>query len=892
MEAIRDKLLKYFRLDQTVSRARGGRLWLEDGTKVYDFLSQYGANPLGANDKYLLQGINGFLADDNPMLCQPMQGNEVRKLKSKLLNLAEVPDGDVLFCQSGAEAVELAIKIARAATRKPCTIALDRSFHGKTTGSVQLTSNPEYREFFGVDNTFVRRLSVDTSRDLEADFGSLTADGKVNAVILELVQGEGGMRALDKSWVKKLVSLARAKGILVIADEVQTGLGRTGSWFACQQYDVQPDLLLLAKALGGGIVPLGACIAADDLVPPEFTLYHSSTFANNNFTCSIANRLIERLETDVLETAKDNGEYLGSRLDELVQAYPDVFSKSSGMGLMRGIHLHPQFDDQSYVSTMFWQTGLTAYAAAGWLLRVQQVMTMPCFSFPSCLRMQPPLNVTRGHLDKGLEGLSKLAGLLRTDIGAATLLDTGFDPQAEDLACYGRFLAESDNQVSNLQQRGWPVSSSKSTARKPAIYTRSNQAIKRFQFAIHPLDSESGLSSLPFATDALGSADMERLGRSVNELIAITRGSSAECHRIEPFLLGDSIVEGRLFALNMTAADIMGASARDKSLALKALSNSAYQYSPDVFGLGAFTSIVAQGGFLLRELPHTVTTGSSLTAVAAVSSALSTPRITQGQHFGVIGANGGVGTLCWQLLVCAAATSDKVAALSLFYNPDNPNAIREMSNTLKRAVADWLRRDGLQPEDELLLEVARAFKLRCSTKSGSNPARTVAAFEWAVAKSLGAGFLSVCASDDASQLNKLDRVLVATNRVDGIKELRETRSGAFLYDIGYPLSIDPDVMAMEGKNTYSAGLVQCPGPWEFGRSNIAGVPAGMSLGCFAETMTLAATDPGAAPRSASIKLREAQRVGELAMSVGFTPGVVEAGRAITYAASDSEQLLA
>ena len=884
MDAIRDQLLKFFKLDQTVVRARGGSLWLEDGNKVFDFLSQYGANPLGANDRPLLQGIREFLDEEQPMLCQPLQATGVQRLKKRLLDLSAMHKGDVLLCQSGAEAVELAIKIARTTTGKPATIALEHGFHGKTTGSVQLTANAEYRKFFGVENTFVRRLSTDPDGDLEADFRALSADNKVNAVILEFVQGEGGMRELDKRWVQRLVELARASGILVIADEVQTGLGRTGKWLACEHYDVTPDVVLLAKALGGGMVPIGACLTKENLCPPEFTLYHSSTFANNNFTCSIANGLLDRLEEGVIAEAERNGEYLGLQLAELVERYPDVFSKASGLGLMRGIHLHPQRDSHSYVSNLFWHSGLTAYAAAGWLLRTQKIMTMPCFRHPSCLRLQPPLNSTRTHIDRGIEGLKKLAGLLRTDLGATSLLDTEFDDWADDLVCFGRFSAESadDQSVKTRKLITSPPSIS--------IAKHNSKSVQRFQFAIHPLHDDTSLASLPYASDKLPSVEKDRLGRRVKDLIAITRGSSAECFNIEPFRLGDRVIEGRLFALNMTAADIMSASSRERKQALQALSSSAHRYNPDVFGLGAFTSIIAQGGFLLRELPHTVTTGSSLTAFAAVHAALLSPKIPIPQHFGVIGANGGVGSLCWQMLICSAATSHKVGALSLLYNPQNPNALRELANTFKRAAQDWLQRDGRRPEDELLLEVARVFKLRLNTMADKTPQAIVSSFVRAVAKLLGEGFLTVCASDETKQLRRLDRVLVATNRVDGVKELHEIRSGAALYDIGYPLSFDPEAMATEGKNSFSAGLVNCPGPWEFGRSNIAGVPAGMSLGCFAETMTLAATDPLAAPRSASIKLSEAQRVGELALSVGFEPGVVVAG--CPKAAVKPERLIA
>lgn len=853
----RSKILKYFKLDQDVATASEGRFRLETGTELLDFLSQYGASPFGGVDPWIADALKDFLDSRPATMCQPFQGASVNRLKNRLLTLTGLEGGEVYLSQSGAETVEVAVKMARAATRKPYTIALDGAFHGKTAASVELTGNQEFADYFGVKSAFTRRLSVGSTEQLATDFEALTKDGQVNAIILEFLQGEGGMRAIDPDWIRKAAELARQAGILVIADEVQTGIGRTGNLFAFERYGIKPDIVVLSKALGGGLVPIGACIAAPDVCPSEFSVFQSSTFANNNFTCFVAERVLDRVDEAMLANVREVGEHLGARLDELVAAYPEIYSHASGEGLMRGLHLHPQTDPRSYLANFWWHSGLTAYAAASWLMQEQGIIVMPCFSRPSCLRVQPPLTASRGYIDKGVDALEQLAQLMRQPGGLPRIV-------AADSAC--RPAPSGDT------KRGHPVP-----------HRKTGTAAARFQFAINPLNADSWLTSPPREMASLDERGQARFEERAVELCSMLPKFSAECYRVPPFRLGGTEIEGRLFNINARARDIMEMSARDRKTMLNTLAASASAYQPDVFGLGAHTSILAQGGFLLRNDAPAVTAGSALTAFAAVRAVMSMPSPERPQHVGVIGANGSVGALLWQLLL-ACEEFDDISRVTLFANPNNPRALQELGKTMHRTVNDWHRsQEAAVNNPRRLARISEAYKAALSDLETGDANRNVTAFTRAVNEVLGPDAFRVEVGYDGAALQSVDRALVATNLAEGLDALDMLAPGARVYDLGYPRTVDTERMRAGGRDVVSTGLMACPEDWEFGTGNLVGLPPGVLLACFAETITLAATDVTAAPSPGVITTADAERIGALARRVGLWPTIVDNNGQIIHA---------
>ena len=289
----------------------------------------------------------------------------------------------VCFGNSGAEANECAIKIARkysfdkyGADRNQI-ITLTNSFHGRTITTLSATGQDVFHNYFFpfTDGfTYVEPNSLELLKNAISD--------KVCAVMLELIQGEGGVNILDKEYVQQLVSLCNEKDILVIIDEVQTGVGRTGKLFACQNYGVMPDLMTVAKGLGGGL-PIGACICGEKLREVMSPSSHGTTFGANPVVCAGANYVIDTVANeDFLSKVEEKGAYLQAKLEKL----PCV-KNVRRMGLMIGIEVENCDAHETAVKCV--ENGLLIITAK------------------SLLRMLPPLTITYEEIDKAIEILEK-----------------------------------------------------------------------------------------------------------------------------------------------------------------------------------------------------------------------------------------------------------------------------------------------------------------------------------------------------------------------------------------------------------------------------------------------------------------------------------------------------
>lgn len=848
---IKDELFHFFGINQTVHTAKAGELKFNKHSAL-DFLSQYGASPFGGVHQELAVAATSFFTQPQPILCQPLKAQHAERLKKKLLSICDAAGGQVILSQGGAETVEVAIKVARAATGRPCTIALEGAFHGKTMGAVQLTSNSDYSDYFGIPNDFVRRLKPGSLEELEADFKALTKDGKVNSVFVEVIKGEGGMVELPPDWLRHLEGLCRDANILFCVDEIQTGLGRTGALLASRDIGLRPDMILLSKALGGGVVPIGACVTAEGILPPDFTIFHSATFANNNFTSFIACETLDVIERGLPHTRR-SAAYLDVALRALVLRNRDVFSHISGRGLMRGLHLRETHDANSIVSNFQWETGLRSYAISAWLLREQELLTMPCFSKPSCLRLQPPLNVTKAQINHAMDALEALAGVIRS-------------PHA-DIILLGNYRPRE------------PLPKAKPEPQISLIPKKRKKKIERlFQFNMHPLHEWSFLNSLPETPAIYDPLEQEHYLHRQHDLGRIFRGFAGPCLRIEDLELGDARLQGRLFGINLTAEQMIGLDARERMGLQSIMAKSAMQFGAEVMGLGAFTSIISHPGFRRLENGAVITAGSSLTAFAAVKAAVRTPALSRPARFGVVGATGSIGALCVQMLLLAAITERKIDRITLFSNPANEKAQLALSKSFRRWAKAWSDVDPDQTSDPVawrgIAEIARLFNMLSAKCTDMEALPEL--MQRAVAQVLGRPLFEFTTSDDLAEIARIDRLLLATNSTRELQSLDACKVGAQLYDIGMPSSVSAEWIAKSPVDVCTAGIVQGPHARAFGHGNIVGLPAGMMLGCFAETITLAATQPEAAPSGPSISLDQAERIGALALSIGLEPVVTSA----------------
>jgi acetylornithine/LysW-gamma-L-lysine aminotransferase len=301
--------------------------------------------------------------------------NPVRaRLAEKLISLSPPRLKRVFFCNSGSEAVEGALKFARASTGKKEIVAAMRGFHGKTFGALAATWGEEYQKPFAPMMPGIKHVPFNNFQKLSDMVNEETA-----AVILELVQGEGGVRVGNKAYFQQVRELCDQKRILLILDEVQTGFGRTGTLFACEQF-VEPDLLCVAKSLAGGI-PMGAVLCSDAVRVPMKS--HTSTFGGNPLACAAALTSLEIIEREKLpQKARTLGEYF---LEELRAIQSEKIREVRGLGLLLGIELKEK--------------------AAPYIQRLMERGVIVLLAGPTVIRLLPPLVITREEIDIALSVL-------------------------------------------------------------------------------------------------------------------------------------------------------------------------------------------------------------------------------------------------------------------------------------------------------------------------------------------------------------------------------------------------------------------------------------------------------------------------------------------------------
>lgn len=371
----------YGRYDVALKSGEGVYAYDENGKKYIDTASGIGVNSLGFCDKGWVEAVSkqaGTLQHMSNYFFSEQASTLAQKLCERT-GLAKV-----CFGNSGAEANECAIKIARKYSfdtyggGRNEIITLVNSFHGRTVTTLSATGQEVFHNYFF---PFTEGFSYVEAGDIEALKRAVTS--KTCAVMLELVQGEGGVNILDREYVLQTVDFCRANDILVIVDEVQTGAGRTGKLFAFENYGFVPDLVTAAKGLGGGL-PIGVCMCSDKLKDVMSPSTHGTTFGANPVVCAGANYVLDRLcEPGFLDEVESKGKYLEEKLRGL-----DRVKNVRRMGLMIGIEL--ESGDAHEIAQRCVENGLLIITAK------------------SLLRMLPPLVISRSEIDEAVEILGKV----------------------------------------------------------------------------------------------------------------------------------------------------------------------------------------------------------------------------------------------------------------------------------------------------------------------------------------------------------------------------------------------------------------------------------------------------------------------------------------------------
>lgn len=373
----------YGRFPVDIDHGQGATLYSLSGRKYIDFTSGIGVNSLGYGNPKWMAAITEQIGKlghiSNLFYTQP------GTLLAQQLCTRSGMD-KVFFGNSGAEANEAMIKVARKYSfdkygkGRSTILTLNRSFHGRTITTLTATGQESYHNYFFPFNEAFRYADP-TLESIQAQAGD-----DVCAVMVELIQGEGGLRPLEVSMVQSLAALCREKDWLLLVDEVQTGIGRTGSLFAFQQYGIRPDVVTMAKGLGGG-VPIGAVLAADTCCSVLTPGTHATTFGGTPLVCASANAVLDHVgDPKFLHEVKEKGEYLKNGILALGK---DSIHGVRGMGLMLGIIVDE--GKHSAFANKLIENGVLAITAG-----------------KNAVRLLPPLVISKEEMDEALAVMAKV----------------------------------------------------------------------------------------------------------------------------------------------------------------------------------------------------------------------------------------------------------------------------------------------------------------------------------------------------------------------------------------------------------------------------------------------------------------------------------------------------
>jgi len=818
--------LSQLMLDKEFVRAEGVWLYDEQGERYLDFLSQYGSLPVGHNHPAIWDAVEQFRDRRGAAMVQPSMLDSAGRLAERLTALAP---GDVDLCtfgNSGAEAVEAAIKLSRSSTGRRRMLSTINGFHGKTLGALSATGREKYRRHFAVSDEFdhVPFNNVEALR-------KKLATGEYAGFIVEPIQGEAGVVEASGEFLRVARELCDETGTLLIIDEVQTGLGRTGTMFCCEQYGIVPDVITVAKSLGGGLVPIGACLARRAVYNDEFGRRHTSTFAGNGLACEVAIRTLELLSADdgaLLKHVNEIGLRLKRALIDMQRKYPQLIKSVRGRGLMLALQI--AVDRYNFGSGLLAAVGEEEFITSllmSHLLNHEHVRVAFTLNDGNVLRVQPPLIVEweaceffLNALDRTLEALSSrnMARMVAHLVG-----------------------------VNSAQVQDSPTYQANFT--RPDYRDRAST----FGFLLHPLTPRTYVD-FDCSLSAFNRGQLNRLGQIFGD-------------NFDPFLGGENqmlsdtgqMIAGQFWVVPRTGLDLAEMPRAQALFEVQEAFQEVIKSDMNIIGLGAYTSTVTQGGLLLNAPDDCIiTNGNTYTALVGFQSVIEMlgrrGMTLSDVTVAIVGATGSIGTGLVHLF------ASSVRKLILVGNPENhDSSVARMKDSALHALYhehETLR--GIVPREKgkLALEAQRM-------RSGARP------------QQLPGPELIELSTDWDSVLPQADVVVTATNSPRAMIEPRHLKRGAVVCDISRPSNVSEQVFkARADVFVYDGGVVRLPGDSDLGvHTDLA---HGQGYACMVETMLIALSRrPELAVRGMDVKLTNMVHFQALAQEHGFSVFVPE-----------------
>lgn len=729
-----------------------------------------------------------------------------------------------------AEALEVIARANEAAhATPPVYFALERAFHGKTTGASQVTYNPAYREPFarigvkceflpaGDEAAWQRAIARATVRtwDVVSHDGRLDLVEKpwvnVSAILVEPLQGEGGIHLLSPDDAAKLRQIADTHGIPLIIDEIQSGMGRTGRFLASTWCGLRGDYYTFAKSLGGGLAKIGALAVDARRYRADFGVIHTSTFAEDDYSCRIAMRALALLdEAHVPERCEALGDRWLADMQALVKRHPRVLTAARGRGLMLGLEFRPQADNPSNVIRMLSDHGYLGYAIAGYLLHEAGFRVAPTLSAATTIRLEPSAFIDAEHLVRFVDAVDRLCEILergnayrlvRYVVGLADPTDASpIEDFSHNPAGLRREAPRCEKRVAFI---GHFIQAQDAMRWEPSLKLLPPGAAERFQLATHRI-----------------------FGPTIYDQVHVTSAIGETVHL-------------SFIGINLTSKAVESAlRARDSDWVLQLIESGvakAKEAGCQVVGLGGYTSIVADNGKRLTTQGVTLTTGNSLTVGMGLAAMRHGARergiAMETACLGVIGATGNIGS------VYARMMAEEVPRMVLVG--------REAGSRLKQ-VATRLYEEAFGR----LVAGAPATGIAAVLAGSPGVAALLALPAGAREERLGERLMEVLAAElgeaapiritsDVAELRDCQLIVTASNSAPPLIFPEHLGAGPIVIcDISVPEDVAPavgverpDVLVLKG------GLVAVPNDPGF---HIGGIPLpeGHAFACMSETLLL------------------------------------------------------
>jgi acetylornithine/succinyldiaminopimelate/putrescine aminotransferase/acyl-CoA synthetase (AMP-forming)/AMP-acid ligase II/predicted amino acid dehydrogenase/acyl carrier protein len=791
-------------MDKSFVRGEGSWLWDEEGRRYLDFLAQYGALPFGFNPPRIWAALQAVHESGEPSFVQPSYLNAAGELAKRLLAIAPAGMEYVTFGNSGAEAIEAAIKLCRSTTGRHDILSASNGFHGKTLGALSATDKEKYQKGFGAP---VPGFAYVPYGDIDA-LRRVLASGRYAGFLVEPIQGEGGIVEPPAGYLRLARKACREAGTLFVADEIQTGLGRTGAMFVCRELGITPDIMTVAKALGGGLVPIGACISTAAAYNEDFACKHTSTFAGNTLACRAGIATIDLLEENghaLLTHVAENGARLKESLLALGARYPGMIGDVRGRGYLLGMSFGLNRDnvDEGLLGYLGEQEALTAIVVSH-LLQVEGIRVGYTLNQGGVLRIEPPLTATWDECEIFLQSLECVfERIARGNLAVLTSPITGYRP------------VPAAAEVPSID-----------LGRK-RIRREANRNEGRFAFIAHPL-AWSDFGDLDHSLAVLSDEQLSKISTALGD-------------NFDPLVIGETRVVanngksayGEFILVPRRAEELKAMSPKQALNEIVDAVKVAKKRGAKIVGLGAFTSVVTNGGLSLKghDLPA-LTSGNSYTAVAARQTirlaAANRDWALSRRAVGVIGAGGAVGAALSVLL------SRDAGRLVLLGNPEHPKESRERLLQVAGRMVWSLQhvRGGFAFEPGSV--ASWIAELDFDAPPRADRATLIRLGEQLIART-HAITVSV---EPAALLPEVDVVVCCTSTTERIVREEYLRQNAIVCDVSRPSNVALDVrMRRPDVTVLDGGIVRMPGDSMLGFN--ASIGPGNAYACMAETMMLA-----------------------------------------------------